>query len=79
MKNRLCPLYLVPLCFCLLFCMSQASAAEGDIFVPKAPDDADPAMWYTADGDTANAGADVFYVVSTWETDWTAADGRVSH
>ncbi|MBQ1649546.1 MAG: DUF3089 domain-containing protein [Prevotella sp.] len=79
MKNRLCPLYLVPLYFCLLFCMSQASAAEGDIFVPKAPDYADPAMWYTADGDTANAGADVFYVVSTWETDWTAADGKVSH
>jgi len=47
--------------------------------VPAAPDYSDATMWYTADGDTAGTGADVFYVVSTWEEDWQAADGRVAH
>ena len=48
-------------------------------FVPKAPDYDDPTMWVTADGDADGTGADVFYVVSTWEDDWTAADGRICH
>ena len=61
-----------------LFCIA-ATAADRVTFIPKAPEYADAMMWYTADGDTANTGADVFYVVSTWEKDWTATDGRVSH
>ena len=36
-------------------------------------------MWVTADGDTDGTGADVFYVVSTWEDDWTTEDGRICH
>ena len=48
-------------------------------FIPKAPDYADATMWITADGDPDGTGADVFYVVSTWEKDWTDARGRVSH
>ena len=47
--------------------------------VPKAPDYADATMWYTADSDPDGTGADVFYVVSTWEEDWKDARGRVSH
>ncbi|MBQ8050171.1 MAG: DUF3089 domain-containing protein [Bacteroidaceae bacterium] len=40
-------------------------------YIPKAPDYSDPTMWVTEDGDAQGAGADVFYVVSTWEEDWT--------
>ena len=48
-------------------------------YIPKAPDYDDPTMWVTADGDTDGTGADVFYVVSTWEDDWTTEDGRICH
>ena len=48
-------------------------------YVPVAPDYSDPTMWVTADGDADGTGADVFYVVSTWEDDWTTADGKVCH
>ena len=49
------------------------------LIVPQAPDYADPTLWITADGDEAGTGADVFYVVSTWEKDWQDANGRLSH
>lgn len=48
-------------------------------YIPEAPDYDDPTMWVTADGDTDGTGADVFYVVSTWEDDWTTEDGRICH
>jgi len=47
--------------------------------IPLAPDYNDSTMWYRVDGDAEGTGADVFYVVSTWEEDWKDADGRVSH
>lgn len=40
-------------------------------FVPEAPDYNDATMWITVDGDSTGTGADVFYVVSTWEEDWS--------
>ena len=49
------------------------------LYVPLAPDYADATMWVTADGDTDGTGADIFYVVSTWEDDWTTEDGKVCH
>ncbi len=51
----------------------------GTEIIPQAPDYADPTMWITADGDPSGTGADVFYVVSTWEADWSTTDGRISH
>ena len=48
-------------------------------FVPQAPDYRDTTMWVTADGDADGTGADIFYVVSTWEEDWTTTDGRPCH
>lgn len=48
-------------------------------YVPPAPDYTDEAMWITVDGDAQGMGADVFYIVSTWEEDWTTADGAVCH
>ena len=64
-----------------VFCMSNngnTSVVEAE-FIPKAPDYDDPMMWVTADGDSDSTGADIFYVVSTWEEDWTTDDGRTSH
>lgn len=49
------------------------------VFVPQAPDYDDSLMWITADGDPTGTGADVFYVVSTWEEDWYDAEGHLSH
>ena len=48
-------------------------------YIPKAPDYSDATMWVTSDGDALGTGADVFYVVSTWEEDWQTADGTVCH
>ena len=57
----------------------HASSVEVSEYIPKAPDYNDSTMWVTADGDTDGTGADVFYVVSTWEDDWTTEDGRICH
>lgn len=58
---------------------SVQSTLRQSVFIPQAPDYDDYTMWFTLDGDTAGNGADVFYVVSTWEEDWQDDDGRLSH
>ena len=58
---------------------NPASQYEQATFIPQAPDYNDAAMWVTADGDTDDTGADIFYVVSTWEEDWTTEDGKICH
>ena len=57
----------------------HASSVEVSEYIPKAPDYNDTTMWVTADGDTDGTGADIFYVVSTWEEDWKTEDGRICH
>lgn len=47
--------------------------------IPPTPDYADPSLWITCDSDSCGTGADVFYVVSTWEKDWHTADSAVCH
>ena len=54
------------------------SPSGQEVFVPQAPDYADPTMWITADGDSLGNGADVFYVVSTWEEDYDTIITRES-
>ena len=49
-----------------------------ETYVPDAPDYMDSTMWFTADKDTTGTGADVFYVVSTWEEDWMH-DSTICH
>ena len=49
------------------------------LLIPQAPDYSDSAMWITRDADKDGTGADIFYVVSTWEEDWQDAEGRTSH
>ena len=65
-------LALVPLLVLLPGCK------RGEV-VPPAPDYANPAMWITQDLDPEGTGADVFYVVSTWEMDWKDAKGHTIH
>ena len=57
----------------------NAPSVEVSEFIPKAPDYDDATMWVTADGDNDGTGADIFYIVSTWEEDWTTEDGRICH
>jgi len=48
-------------------------------FIPPEPDYNDTTMWTVVDSDARGKGADVFYVVSTWEEDWsrwTIMDGE---
>lgn len=47
--------------------------------VPPPPVYEGPGMWFALDADADGTGADVFYVVSTWEEDWTSADGSLCH
>lgn len=53
--------------------------AETGTYIPEAPDYADATMWYTRENGMTDRSADLFYLVSTWETDWTTEDGRVCH
>ena len=59
----------------ILICGAMACSSHAE-FIPNAPDYSDTAMWVTADGDSAGTGADIFYVVSTWEEDWVRSEGR---
>lgn len=49
-----------------------------NVYIPSAPDYSDAAMWHIERNDIG-AGADVFYIPSTWEFDWTTDDGRICH
>ena len=58
---------------------SASSLSENKEVIPNAPVYSDDTMWYVSKNDTAGTGADVFYIVSTWEFDWTTADGQKCH
>lgn len=64
------------------FLSVTAASAKGrwnDGFIPKAPKYSDQALWYKHMGDSTGTGADVFYIVSTWEVDWQTGDGQDCH
>lgn len=70
----------------LSLCQAFVSCSDTDYvpapdseYVPVAPDCADPTFWVTHPSDSPGSAVDVFYVVSTWEFDYTAPDGRISH
>ena len=59
---------------------------EESVYVPVAPNYDSEDMWVVYRNDPVGnssgaqrAGADVFYIPSTWEFDWTASNGAVSH
>jgi di/tricarboxylate transporter len=62
-----------------IFIVNIVYPLKPNVIVPQAPDYTDTAMWVTADRDSTDTGADIFYVVSTWEEDWKTNDGHVCH
>ncbi|MDO4165228.1 MAG: DUF3089 domain-containing protein [Bacteroides sp.] len=76
-NNRLALAFAAMMC---VACSShQTSTADRAEYIPVAPDYSDSSMWYQQQNDADGQGADIFYVVSTWEFDWTTADGNVCH
>ena len=74
--------HLRPVCalaLCMTVMLASCRGKNDTGFIPKAPDYSDPAMWITGDEDSTGTGADVFYVVSTWEIDWKTPDSIVCH
>ena len=64
--------------FALIWFHSHKAAARlSDEYLPPVPDYTADSLWFTQSGDSTGCGADVFYVVSTWEREWFAADGRL--
>ena len=59
-------------------CNSRHSDIE-NAYIPSEPDYTDNKMWYTNLNDTDSCGADVFYIVSTWEFDWSTNNGQICH
>lgn len=57
---------------------SEPTITDENVYVPAAPDYSDAAMWHIECNDKGD-GADVFYIPSTWEFDWTTTDGRICH
>ncbi len=77
-------LFFLALCGCGASVCACASSDDREPvlqveYVPVAPDYNDATMWVTYSDDSDGQGADVFYIPSTWEFDYTAPDGRVSH
>lgn len=66
---------------CLATCRycNTDSAVVAAEYIPLAPDYGDSTMWIMEDGDVEGTGADIFYVVSTWEEDWKTEDSIVCH
>ena len=66
---------------CVITCYycNNDNAVVAAQYIPQAPDYADTTMWITEDGDPEGTGADIFYVVSTWEKDWMTEDSVVCH
>lgn len=64
--------------FVLTSCQNNQTQDTEDgagYYIPRTPDYDDTALWYIRESAPAGRGADVFYLVSTWETEWTTPDG----
>jgi len=59
-------------------CNSRHSDIE-NAYIPSEPDYTDSKMWYINLNDTDDSGADIFYIVSTWEFDWSTNKGQICH
>ncbi len=58
---------------------SNSEPTKIEEYIPPAPNYSDHSMWVQYLNDGYGTGADVFYIPSTWEFDWTTPDGRVCH
>ena len=65
---------------CLLgACGSNNSGTLEQQYVPVEPDYKNADMWMCHLNDTNDTGADIFYIPSTWEFDWTTSNGISCH
>lgn len=66
---------------CMAFCYACAdhTPSGDDEFIPSPPDYSDNQMWIIQRNDLDDRGADVFYIPSTWEFDWTTPEGLICH
>lgn len=65
---------------CLLgACGSNNSGTLEQQYVPVEPDYKNADMWVCHLNDTNDTGADIFYIPSTWEFDWTTSNGISCH
>ena len=63
---------------CVLWaCGSNDSRTSAQQYIPVEPDYKNAEMWVCHLNDTDGTGADVFYIPSTWEYDWTTSDGAL--
>ena len=69
-------LYIAVVCV-LWACGSNDSGTSAQQYIPVEPDYKNAEMWVSHLGDTDGTGADVFYIPSTWEFDWTTSDGTL--
>lgn len=69
--------YIVAAALCMMF--TGCSSSTPEVYIPEAPDYADQTFWYTEENDQTGLGADVFYIVSTWEKDWETETGAIAH
>lgn len=58
---------------------NELGQTKESVYVPVSPDYTDPLMWHIIKNDSDDSGADVFYIPSTWEFDWTTTDGAICH
>ena len=64
---------------CLVTSCKDTDISANAQYIPPVPDYSNTKMWYNV-LDRSNAdGADVFYIPSTWEFDWTTSDGITCH
>ena len=67
-------IYIAAVCF-LWACGSNGSRAIEQQYIPVEPDYKNADMWVCHLNDKNGEGADVFYIPSTWEYDWTTSNG----
>ncbi len=86
MKNKILAYSGIGVFILLLAACSNRQTGSGEnaaSYIPDAPDYADAGMWYirkySGTDKESEKNADVFYLVSTWETDWETDDGRICH
>lgn len=76
-RKDICLGYVVTFLLCML--VSGCNKTESEEYIPQAPDYSDSTFWYTEENDKTEQNADVFYIVSTWETDWKTDSGETVH
>ena len=69
-------IYIAAVCF-LWACGSNGSRALEQQYIPVEPDYKNADMWVCHLNDKNGEGADVFYIPSTWEFDWTTSNGTL--